>query len=505
MSEVADTYRVHQDFVLPPLAAQGGAVTAASAASRSTLVAVYHDTDDLRLGRAGVTLRRDSCNGESTWALSLPAPGGEGTQREITRPGVADEVPQDLRTLLRSRLGGGAPLVPRSTLRTRRAVYQLLGASGEVLADLVDEAVETAGAGHGKLTLARFRDLQVADRGGGPQPVLDVGRALLEAGAVPGKVAPAVVGALDEGAIQATDPPAPAPVAKRDPVRDLVAAVLCLQAHELLDHELAVHLGHHDGVQRLRVTARRLRSLLRDLDPLLSGGWAAGLQGELHWLGRALAPAREAQAMRERLVAATARLPAELDGTAARGRIERVLGAEVATAAGVVRETLGGDRYLALVAAVLDAARAPATSEAAEQPCRRALPPIVAASRARLRGRFRRALLTPEPAVLDRARLAAERARYLAEALDVVYGKDARRFAARVRRAQEVLGEHQDAILAARTVQRVAAGSRSPQAAFALGVVFAREQGEQRRARKRFERAAGEVVAPQRLGWAEQR
>jgi CHAD domain-containing protein len=71
----------------------------------------YYDTDDLRLIRAGITLRRWSGDRQAGWQLRLPL--DHGGRRDFRRPlgATAGHVPGDLATLVRVHTRG-APLRP---------------------------------------------------------------------------------------------------------------------------------------------------------------------------------------------------------------------------------------------------------------------------------------------------------------------------------------------------------------------------------------------------------
>jgi CHAD domain-containing protein len=104
-----------------------------------------------------------------------------------------------------------------------------------------------------------------------------------------------------------------------------------------------------------------------------------------------------------------------------------------------------------------DAAARPRLREAAWEPCRSALPGLVrdAWKRAKKRGRHLRKHADDED--YHDVRKRAKAVRYAAEAVMPVLGRRAQRFATRARKVQEVLGTHQDAVVAADEVARVAA------------------------------------------------
>src|SRR5579859_532403 len=86
-------------------------VAAASRPGDLRLEAEYYDTEDLRLIRAGITLRWRSGGDDDGWHLKLPL--GGSTRRELRRP-LGDSprrMPGDLARLVRAHTRG-VPLVP---------------------------------------------------------------------------------------------------------------------------------------------------------------------------------------------------------------------------------------------------------------------------------------------------------------------------------------------------------------------------------------------------------
>ncbi|WP_188306258.1 CHAD domain-containing protein, partial [Streptomyces sp. CBMA123] len=84
---------------------------------------------------------------------------------------------------------------------------------------------------------------------------------------------------------------------------------------------------------------------------------------------------------------------------------------------------------------------------------------------------------------LHEARKAAKRARYAGETAAPAVGAAAERFAERMKAVQEVLGEHQDAVVAAAALVGQAAADGEP---FAYGVLYAGQLAEAARARGRL-------------------
>jgi len=88
-------------------------------------------------------------------------------------------------------------------------------------------------------------------------------------------------------------------------------------------------------------------------------------------------------------------------------------------------------------------------------------------------------------AELHRARILGKRARYAAELAEPEVGKAARKVVTRAKKFQDVLGAHQDAIVAEARLRGLLAEAPGSGAAFAAGRLV-----EQERARRREARAA---------------
>src|SRR5436190_1140802 len=139
-----------------------------------TLRATYYDTPDLRLARAGVSLRyrrgeapAGQRRATGTWTAKLPTET-TGIRQEISRPGPNTAPPADLVNLLTAYHRGEA-LGPAVTMRTVRRVYDLRDRQDRLLAEVSDDSVSVL---DGRRTVARFREVEV-ERGEGSRKLLD--------------------------------------------------------------------------------------------------------------------------------------------------------------------------------------------------------------------------------------------------------------------------------------------------------------------------------------------
>src|ERR1700733_10152338 len=132
-------YDVDPGFDLPDLTGclpPGGRVGDRPAV---TLRATYYDTADLRLARAGVSLRHRGGDEKPGWTVKLPT-GTPGSRHEVDRPGPAGRVPPELVSLV-TVFARGTVLAPAVTIRTVRVRHDLCDADGGVLAEVADDTV----------------------------------------------------------------------------------------------------------------------------------------------------------------------------------------------------------------------------------------------------------------------------------------------------------------------------------------------------------------------------
>ncbi|WP_020578150.1 CHAD domain-containing protein [Actinopolymorpha alba] len=299
--------------------------------------------------------------------------------------------------------------------------------------------------------------------------------------------------------------PSPPPLSPKAPARLAIQAHLLTQVEALRRQEPRVRIDAEDSVHQFRVAARRLRSGLRTFRPLLERAWADQLRSELGWLARSFAPARDTEVLLERLLARADHLPEEEEeGATARVRalLDATLGGELVEARAAGVGVLDSDRYRALLDRLLAAACDPATTEAADRPCRKALPPLAR----RAWRRLDQAVVGLDPGVSDpawhQARITAKRARYTADACAPALGKPAKRFAKELSRVTDVLGEHQDAMVAAATLTRLATAEGVPATtAYWLGMLHEQERTAAATARATFATVWHDVRRPDLRRW----
>ncbi len=222
-------------------------------------------------------------------------------------------------------------------------------------------------------------------------------------------------------------------------------------------NEPGVRQGDVEGVHRLRTTTRRLRSELRLFRGLVDADWAGRLGIELEWLAQGLGGVRDLDVLRDRLHATSGDLAdalAELFATL-QGRRD--------AAGRSLQDMLHDERYRRVTIALSGALEQPDSilTDRAEEPCRSALPPRVADAWRSLRKAARRLDATAPDEDFHRVRKLAKRALHAAEVVTGLLkpgtAKEADRFMRRLTRVKDVLGEHQDAVVACGAIGQIAA------------------------------------------------
>ncbi len=442
------------------------------------LVATYYDAPDLRLIRAGVTLRHRT--GEAgapngRWTAKVPSPeGAPGVldRFELDHDGPGERPPDRLVGVLRGRLRSGE-LVPVAQLETVRRSVALRDGGGRRLGEVADDEVSVLEDGR---VAARFREVEAEVDRGAPAQLLDlVIDRLRAAGAGKADLTPKLVRALGPRALAPPDPPVPE-LGGGASVGDVVHLAIANAVQRLQAHDPLVRLDAGPvGVHQARVAMRRLRSDLRTFADLVDPDWVATFADDLKWLAGELGHVRDADVRIERLLGATAKLP-EGDAAEAKVVLNRMR-RERTHALAELQGVLDGERYLDLLDRLVDAGRSPKLLPEASRPAAKALVELAGGPWRKLRKAVDG--LGPEPVDddLHAIRIKAKRARYAAEAAAVVIPKAAAHAKA-IAGLQDVLGEWHDAVVAEEWLREAVRTGTTRSQAMAVGLLIAAQQAE---------------------------
>ncbi len=284
----------------------------------------------------------------------------------------------------------------------------------------------------------------------------------------------------------------------RGSAAQLVLAHIGEHTEELHQQDARLRADLPGSVHKLRIATRRLRSALKTYQPLLASADADHLGDELRWLGQSLSRARDAQVMRERLQQMIAAEPTELVLGPVSQRIDDDLSSEYKAGHEQGVAAVETERYFRLLDALDQLISSPALTSQADAPAKEVIPRLLGRDAKRLRRAVREAARTETLAerdlALHEARKKAKRLRYAAESAIPVFPRRAKKLATAVKRVQETLGEHQDAVVARDKLREYGARTHlSGENGFTFGRLHALEQARAEDAVRRFEAAWGNL------------
>lgn len=503
--ELESKYEPAGDAGIPDLTALDG-VASVSDAETQELDATYFDTDGLALAAAGLTLRRRVGGSDAGWHLKVPAPeGGRDELREPLGGSSADGVPESLVRAVQLYVRG-RPLGAVARVRTRRRAYRLCDDEGRALAELCDDLVTASAATtDGGASPTRWREWEV-ELIDGDEELLEAADELLQATGArpatgPSKLARALGDRLPDRPAEAEEPVGPDSTGA-----DVVGARLREQLAELTYRDPLVRRDVPDAVHRIRVAIRRLRSALASYRPLLDRGRTEPLRDELKWIAGVLGDARDAEVMHERLTGLIADEPVELVMGPVVQRVDRRLGAAYRLAHRRAVEAMETPRYYALVDALEALVADPPWTKRAERRAADVLPARAAKAFKRLRRQVAAVAEAPDRRTRDlrlhEVRKSAKRARYAAEPLVPVVGRDAKRFVKATKKLQSVLGDYHDAVVTQPELRQLAVQAHlDGENAFTFGRLHGRQQAVATSLRADYQEAWARANAKKRRNW----
>ncbi len=475
-------------------------VAATSGPDTEKLDAEYYDTGDLRLLRAGITLRRRRGGHDAGWHLKLPV--GRHTRREVRLPlgRASRQVPGELADLVRV-YTRGEPLRPVARLTTRRRRLLLLGEGGESLAEVAADDVSAQTLGDAT-TVSRWHEVEVELTGGDRRLLKAADKMLRRDGLRPAGRSAKLERALG---VQAPAPERcePSPSA---PAGLVVLAYLRAQAGTLKSLDPMARRDEPDAVHQMRVATRRLRGTLRSFGQVLRREDTQGLADSLKWLGAELGKARDAEVLAEHMQAGLRQMPAEQVIGPVQARVQGHFAAARAAARTELLAALDSARYFSLLDEMDRLLDDPPFTRRAELPAKEVLPAAARRAYRQAARRMRRARHAPAgPArdvALHQARKAARRGRYAGEVNAPVAGAKARRFAGQMKKVQSVLGEHQDAVIARQAERELGISAHlAGENAFSYGLLYERDVCDAERLRAQAQRAWKHASRRRYLRW----
>jgi CHAD domain-containing protein len=440
------------------------------------LEAVYFDTPAHDLAARRVTLRRRTGGTDAGWHLKLPAgPDARTEVRVLLGEESSDTVPDELLDVVLA-IVRDRPVAPVARISTTRTVDMLYGPEGTAVAEFCDDNV-VARAEDGEDSEQRWREWELELAEGGDHDLLDrLTHRLLDAGAAPAGHGSKLARVLDREDADEADAVAP----PADPVHRAVAE----QVEQLVEWDRAVRADVYDSVHQMRVTTRKIRSLLQASEGAFGLSDDAWILDELRQLAAVLGVARDAEVLAERYERSLDELPEELVRGPVRERL--VDGAKKQYKSGLRRSLIAmrSQRYFRLLDALegLVAAEPPPMAPGGEP-----VELTIDSAYRRVRKAAKRAAAAVEEdrdEALHRIRKGAKRLRYTAAATGE--GK----VSARAKTIQTLLGDHQDSVVSRTHLsQQAEAAHAAGEDTFTYGLLYQIEDEVAQRSRAQLDDA----------------
>jgi CHAD domain-containing protein len=302
---------------------------------------------------------------------------------------------------------------------------------------------------------------------------------------------------MDEALKAALEAPSEeAAPSKNEPAVEHLRAYLRTQLTAIERHDPAVRVGSDpEDLHKLRVAVRRSRAALREARSLLGEERGRELRDELRWFGRQLGPARDLDV----LIAHLRSEVALLDGPDAipAGKIVMQLEAEREAVQAELIAALESPRYSALLAMVEETVSAPPVAASDVS-----LTKVAHREFRRLERHVKALGPAPSNDALHRARIQAKRLRYATELSSELLGKDGRRLVSAAKTFQDVVGAHQDAVVAEERIRNAVRRARGVGSGLAAGRLIERERARRADARAELPKAWKRLRGRAQAVWA---
>jgi CHAD domain-containing protein len=440
------------------------------------LDAVYFDTPGHALAAHHITLRRRTGGSDAGWHLKLPA--GPDARTEVRAPlgdeADTDAIPEELLDVVLA-IVRDRPVRPVARITTNRTVDLLYGHDGAPIAEFCDDQVTAKAGPEGDEQRWREWELELAEGVG--RDLLDrLSNRLLDAGAAPAGHGSKLARVLESAGAPEDEEVAP----PADPVHRAVAE----QVEQMLVWDRAVRADVYDSVHQMRVTTRKIRSLLQASEGAFGISDDAWVLDELRQLAAILGVARDAEVLAERYERTLDELPAELVRGPVRERL--VDGAKKHYTAGLRRSLIAmrSKRYFQLLDALeglveIEPPPAPPGEEPAQLTIDAAYKRIRRAAKAAAE-----AADADRDEALHRIRKGAKRLRYTAAATGDGKVSD------RAKTIQTLLGDHQDSVVSRTHLSRQAeAANAAGEDTFTYGLLYQLEDDLAQRSREQLDAA----------------
>ncbi|MBA3611339.1 MAG: CYTH and CHAD domain-containing protein [Nitrospirales bacterium] len=420
----------------------------------------YFDSEHHRLGQLGLTLRKRVEQSQGVWQLKIPS-GGIRLELEIASG--SRSIPWEFQDLLRS-FFRNQEAVQLGKLRTRRKGVRIRK-DGQVLAEVVLDSVALI---KDKKIIHSFQELEVELQEGTTAQLKPIRKILLHAGAEEKPLQPKI--------FQALQLPYPLTFDFSDssaPPTDHIRERLHSQFLQMLQNDPGTQLGRDsEALHQMRVATRRMRAIIRAVGSFLAPEWTEQVRQELGWVGSLLGEVRDWDVLLESF----RQNFHDLSSSEQRSfqTILKNFEDQRSVARAKLLEGLRSDRYLNLLNIFEDS-----LNHLPFQPTPLTITELPRKAFHKVQDFVNTSDSLFRKSELHRTRRLLKRARYALELAEPLLGKRAKRFLHQTKDAQDLLGQHQDAVVAEQRLLALKQHSRGTGIAYVIGLMVERLRNQQ--------------------------
>lgn len=420
----------------------------------------YFDSEHHRLGQLGLTLRKRVEQAHGVWQLKIPS---GAVRLELNIDSGSRSIPWEFQDLLTA-FFRKQEAIQLGKLRTKRKGVRIQKGN-QVIAEVVLDSVALI---RDKKIVHSFQELEVELQEGIAAQLKPIRKILLQAGAEEKPLQPKI--------FQALQLPYPLALELRDPSApptEHIRARLHSQFLQMLQHDPGTRLGRDsEALHRMRVATRRMRAIIRAVRTFLAPEWTEHVRQELGWVGSLLGEVRDGDVLLESFRHHFHDLSRQEQRSFQ--SILKKFEDQRSMARAKLLEGLRSDRYLTLLNHFEDSLTrlpfqpSPLTITELARKAFHNVQDFVNASNS----------FFPKTE-LHRTRILLKRARYALELAEPLLGKRAKRFLEQAKHTQDLLGYHQDAVVAEQRLLAIKQHSRGTGIAYVTGLMVERFRNRQ--------------------------
>ena len=420
----------------------------------------YFDSEHHRLGQLGLTLRKRVEQSHGVWQLKIPS---SSVRLELEIASGSRSIPWEFQDLLRS-FFRKQEAVQLGKLRTRRKGVRIQK-DGRVLAEVVLDSVALI---RDKKVVHSFQELEVELQGGSAAQLKPIRKILLRAGAEEKPFQPKI--------FQALQLPYPLSLEFSDssaPPTDHIRERLHSQFLQMLRNDPGTRLGRDsEALHQMRVATRRMRAIIRAVSSFLAPEWTKPVRQELGWVGSLLGEVRDWDVLLESF-----RQNFHDFSSPEQRSLQTILKNfedQRSVARAKLLEGLRSDRYLNLLNHFEDS-----LNHLPFQPSPLTITELAKKAFHKVQDFVNTSDSLFRKSELHRTRRLLKRARYALELAEPLLGKRAKGFLRKAKQTQDLLGQHQDAVIAEQRLLALKQHSRGTGIAYVTGRMVERLRNQQ--------------------------